>query len=59
LGTLAETAAHIHKSTGREVFHQALDVTDSAAVASFVAKTLADFEINNIAALLPVFCYNS
>src|SRR6516164_1153820 len=33
--TLAETAAHIRKSTGREAFHQALDVTDSAAVASF------------------------
>jgi 3-oxoacyl-[acyl-carrier protein] reductase len=35
--TLAEAAAHIHKSTGREVFHQALDVADSAAVAAFVA----------------------
>jgi hypothetical protein len=23
------------------------------------AKTLADFEINNIAALPPLFCYNS
>ncbi|PYT77207.1 MAG: 3-oxoacyl-ACP reductase [Acidobacteria bacterium] len=36
-GTLAETALEIRKSTGQEVFHQALDVTDSAAVASFVA----------------------
>lgn len=36
-GTLAETAGQIQKSTGREVFHQALDVADSAAVASFVA----------------------
>ncbi|PYT51002.1 MAG: 3-oxoacyl-ACP reductase [Acidobacteria bacterium] len=34
--TLAETAAHIQKTTGREVFHQALDVTDSAEVAAFV-----------------------
>ena len=25
----------------------------------WIAKTLADFEINNIAALLPLFCYNS
>ncbi len=33
-GTLAETAAQIQKSTGREVFHQPLDVTDSAAVAA-------------------------
>ncbi len=42
--TLAETAAQIHKSTGREVFHQPLDVTDSAAVASFVAAVEARFE---------------
>ena len=41
--TLAETAAHIRKSTGREVFHQALDVTDSAAVASFVSAVEARF----------------
>jgi len=42
-GTLAETAAQIQKSTGREVFHQALDVTDSAAVAAFVAAVEARF----------------
>jgi 3-oxoacyl-[acyl-carrier protein] reductase len=42
-GTLAETAGHIQKSTGREVFHQALDVTDSAAVAAFVAAVEARF----------------
>ncbi len=42
-GTLAETAGHIQKSTGREVFHQALDVTDSAAVAFFVAAVEARF----------------
>src|SRR5438067_10924607 len=41
--TLAETAAHIRKSTGREVFHQALDVTDSARVASFVSAVEARF----------------
>jgi 3-oxoacyl-[acyl-carrier protein] reductase len=35
--TLEATAAHIQKITGREVFHQALDVTDSATVAAFVA----------------------
>src|SRR6266850_178279 len=35
--TLAETAAQIQKTTGREVLHQALDVTDSEAVAAFVA----------------------
>lgn len=34
--TLEETAASIEKSTGKEVFHRALDVTDSTAVASFV-----------------------
>ncbi len=42
-GTLAETAAQITKSTGREVFHQALDVTDSTAVAAFVAVVEARF----------------
>ena len=36
-GTLAETAAQIRKSTGHEVFYQPLDVTDSAAIASFVS----------------------
>ncbi len=35
--TLAETAAPIQKTTCREVLRQALDVTDSAAVAAFVA----------------------
>src|SRR6266850_2432769 len=35
--TLAETAAHIQKMTGREVFPQGLDVTDSTAVAGFVS----------------------
>lgn len=42
-GPLGETAAQIQKSTGREVFHQALDVADSAAVASFVAAVDARF----------------
>jgi len=41
--TLAETAAHIQKTTGREVFHRALDVTDSTAVAAFVAAVEARF----------------
>lgn len=40
---LAETAAQIQKTTGREVFHQALDVTDSAAVAAFVAAVQARY----------------
>lgn len=40
---LAETAAYIQKSSGRDVFHQALDVTDSAAVAVFVAAAEAHF----------------
>src|SRR5262252_6292434 len=42
-GSLAETSAQIQRSTGCEVFHQALDVTDSAAVASFVAAVEARF----------------
>ena len=42
-GTLAEAAAQIRKSTGREVFHQALDVRDAAAVATFVAAVEAGF----------------
>lgn len=41
--TLAETAAEIRKSTGREVFHQPLDVTDSTAIASFVSAVEARF----------------
>jgi 3-oxoacyl-[acyl-carrier protein] reductase len=34
---LEQAAAHIQKSTGREVFHQAVDVTNSAAISQFVA----------------------
>jgi 3-oxoacyl-[acyl-carrier protein] reductase len=34
---LAQTAAQTHNSTGREVFHQAVDVTNPAAVSHFVA----------------------
>jgi len=41
--TLEETAAHIRKGTGREVFSQALDVTDSVAVAAFAAVVEARF----------------
>jgi 3-oxoacyl-[acyl-carrier protein] reductase len=41
--TLAETATQIQKSTGREVFHQAFDVSDSAAVAAFVSAVEARF----------------
>ena len=41
--TLAETAKHIGKLAGRDVFYQALDVTDSAAVASFVAAVEVRF----------------
>ena len=41
--TLEETAAHIRKGTGREVFTQALDVTDSVAVAAFAAAVEARF----------------
>ncbi len=41
--TLEEAAAHIHKTTGREVFHKAMDVTDSTAVAVFVAAVEAPF----------------
>ena len=41
--TLAETAAHISQTTSKEVFQQALDVTDSSAVASFVAAVEARF----------------
>ena len=38
---MAETAAQIQKTTGGEVLQQALDVTDSAAVAAFVAAVEA------------------
>ncbi|PYU81090.1 MAG: 3-oxoacyl-ACP reductase [Acidobacteria bacterium] len=41
--TLAETAAHIQKTTGCEVLHQALDVTDFTAVAAFVTAVEARF----------------
>jgi 3-oxoacyl-[acyl-carrier protein] reductase len=41
--TLAETAAHIQKTTGGEAFHRALDVTDSTAVAAFVGAIEARF----------------
>src|SRR5207302_932419 len=41
--TLAETCAHIRKAIGREVFHQALDVTDSPAVASLVGAVETHF----------------
>ena len=34
---LAQAAAQIHNSTGREVFHQGVDVTNPAAVSHFVA----------------------
>ena len=34
---LEQAAAYIHKSTGREVFHQTVDVTNPAAVSHFVA----------------------
>ena len=41
---LEETAQGIAKSSGQEVFHRALDVTDAKAVASFVADVEARFE---------------
>src|SRR5260370_24458056 len=41
--TLAETAAHIQRTTGREGLHQALDVTDLAAGAYLVAAVEARF----------------
>ena len=34
---LEQAAAQIHKSTGREIFHQAVDVTNQAAISHFVA----------------------
>jgi 3-oxoacyl-[acyl-carrier protein] reductase len=44
-GTLAQTATDIEKCScsGREVFRQALDVTDSSAVATFVSAVEARF----------------
>jgi 3-oxoacyl-[acyl-carrier protein] reductase len=41
--TLEEAAAHIHKTTGHKVFHKAMDVTDSTAVAAFDAAVEARF----------------
>ena len=41
--TFEEAAAHIHKATGHKVFHEAMDVTDSTAVAAFVAEVEAPF----------------
>jgi len=41
--TLEDAAQQIQKATGGEAFHQALDVTDSAAVGSFVAAVEARF----------------
>ena len=40
---LEQTAADIRGSTGREVFHQAVDVTNPAAVAHFVAAVAERF----------------
>jgi 3-oxoacyl-[acyl-carrier protein] reductase len=40
---LADTAREIRESTGREVFHQPLDVTNSTAIASFVSAVEARF----------------
>jgi 3-oxoacyl-[acyl-carrier protein] reductase len=42
-GPLAETARAIRDRWGVDVFHQALDVTDHAAVKSFVAETFDRF----------------
>src|SRR5271170_4221622 len=38
-----QAAAHIHNSTGQGVFHQPVDVTNSAAVSHFVAAVEAQF----------------
>jgi 3-oxoacyl-[acyl-carrier protein] reductase len=40
---LEQAAAEIHKSTGREVFHQSVDVTNPAAVSQFVGAVEARF----------------
>jgi 3-oxoacyl-[acyl-carrier protein] reductase len=42
-GALEETAAQIQKTTGGEVLHRALDVTDSKAVSDFVAAVETRF----------------
>src|SRR2546422_136848 len=41
--TLEETAGQSQKATGREVFHRALDVTDSKAITDFVAAVETRF----------------
>src|SRR6266852_6011935 len=41
--TLEETAAQIQKTTGRDGFYRALDVTDSKAVTDFVAAVQTRF----------------
>jgi 3-oxoacyl-[acyl-carrier protein] reductase len=41
--TLEQAAAQIQKTTGREVFHLAVDVADGKAVAAFVAAVEARF----------------
>ena len=41
--TLEETAAHIRKIAGRDVFFRALDVTDSKSVSDFVADVETRF----------------
>jgi|SRR5439155_15032722 len=41
--TLAATAKHTQKTTSGEVFHRALDVTESAVVTTFVAAGDARF----------------
>src|SRR6266852_1831754 len=43
VSTLEETAAHIQRANGHEVFHRALDVTDSKAVTDFVAAVETHF----------------
>lgn len=40
---IEQAAAQIHKSTGHEVFHQAVDVTNPAAVSHFVAAVEEHF----------------
>jgi 3-oxoacyl-[acyl-carrier protein] reductase len=42
-GTLEEAAAYIRKTTGREVYPEILDVSDSKAVAAFVAVVESRF----------------
>jgi 3-oxoacyl-[acyl-carrier protein] reductase len=42
-GDLQSAAAAIKRATGREVFHQALDVTDAKAVAAFVSEVETRF----------------